>query len=158
MSTKGALDRSRRFPNPNQILISIFAAVLLLTASVVLFTSKRESKTWNIKSPQGVVQTYLKAMSSGNTDKAQKFLSRESKCTVSDLDRAFMSQEARVYLSDARVSKNTASVFVKVEMPSGGPLNNNYSELHTLRLGRTNGSWLLIGIPWPLYDCGVIQK
>lgn len=85
-------------------------------------------------------------------------LSPEGVCTVTDVDRAYIVDTARVLLVDSSTEGTTAEVRVRVEIPSGSPLGDFMTEDHTFRLVNSNGTWLLTGIPWPLYDCGVMTK
>ena len=41
---------------------------------------------------------------------------------------------------------------------SGGPFGGAESENQTFRLTRSAGTWLISGIPWPLFECGVNVK
>jgi hypothetical protein len=158
MTTNDAVNPRKVTFSPNRLLLIIFSAVLLFTVAVVLATSQREPTAWKISTPQGVVQAYLKAMTSGDTDKAARFLSSESQCRVSDLDRAYVPSDMRIYLTSSTIADGAATVTVKVDSSSDGPFIDSMSEIHTLRLTRIFGNWRLVGIPWPLYDCGVIQK
>jgi len=158
MTTNDAVTKNSKFLAPNRLLSLFLVLILIFTLVVVMFTSNRKPKVWDISSPQGVVQAYLKAMTSGDVDQALRYLAKENKCNISDLDRAYVTPEMRVFLDSTKTNSTTSSVTVRVEIPTGGPLGDSYSELHTLRLSQINGEWRLIGIPWPLYDCGVVKK
>jgi hypothetical protein len=158
MTTNSAVTRNTGNLSPNRLLLIILSTVMIFTVVVVLITSEKEPKNWKISTPQGVVQAYLNAMTSGDTDAAASFLSKKSECALTDLDRVYVTPDMRIYLATTRVQGSSATVTVKVEVPSGGPFADFYSELHTLRLSQVGEKWLLVGIPWPLYDCGVNKK
>ena len=143
---------------PNRLLVIILSAVLLFTGAVVIVSTDRQVSTLSTEGPQGVVQAFIRAMNAGQSEKAAIFLSSGSKCTLADLDRSFVAPDMRVYLLTTQMSEERASVRIKVETSSGGLLTDSYTENHTLRLAKISGKWHLVGIPWPLYDCGVNQK
>lgn len=45
-----------------------------------------------------------------------------------------------------------------VDISSGGPFNDYYTEKHSFRLVKESGSWRIQGIPWPMYSCGEMNK
>jgi sugar lactone lactonase YvrE len=94
----------------------------------------------------------------GKNAEAAKLLSPDSVCTVTDIDRAYVVDTARVVLVDSTVKRATAEVRVRVEIPSGSPLGDVMTKDHTFRLVNSEGAWLVTGIPWPLFDCGVSAK
>jgi len=143
---------------PNRILTFVLAAVLLTTAIVVVVINKSTEKTYDAKTPQGVVQNYLAAIYAGDTMKAASYISSSSFCTVQDLDQMGVQTKPRVLFENAALSGNTAQVKINVELDQGNPMGTVVNESHTLRLVRFGTSWQLTGIPWPLFDCGVIKK
>jgi len=116
------------------LLIILFVTVGLLAVAAFL-TSNRDSKSYSANSPEGVIQLYLNAVIDGKHDKAATYFSKDSTCSATDIDRAY--------------------VKVEVEFTNGGPFENGYSEKQTYRLAQEAGVWKILGIPWPLYDCGV---
>lgn len=153
-----ASPRSGRRFSPNAILLVVLSFIVVFTGMVVFLSANREAVKWDLSTPQGVVQTYLAAMISGESDRAESMLSKESECTFSEIDRAYVQADSRVYLTSTKILEKNATVNVKVDFPSGGPFTDYYSETHTFRLIRDGSSWRLLGIPWPIYDCGVLQK
>ncbi|HUW87335.1 MAG TPA: hypothetical protein VMW30_03030 [Candidatus Paceibacterota bacterium] len=144
--------------SPNQILATVFALLIIAVVLVTLFTSGNASKTLDPATPAGTVQGYLAAVLKGDYEKAAQFISSESSCDVQDLDRVYTMDTARVDLVKTEVDGEHAQVWVKVDYPSGAPFDAVRVEDHTFRLIQVNNHWLLTGIPWPLYDCGVIAK
>ncbi|MBC7464294.1 MAG: hypothetical protein H7227_08550 [Actinobacteria bacterium] len=159
MSTNAAGEPLRRGKfTPNVILLIFISFVITFTGIVVFTSSNKEVIKWDLTTPQGVVQTYLTSIMNGDLDKAATLLARDSECSVQDLDRAFVQSEMGVYLSSTAISVGKASVIVKVDIPTGGLFAEYSTETHTLRLERRDERWQLVGIPWPLYDCGVNEK
>ena len=146
---------------PNRILILVVAAVVLATAIVVVVTKKPNQKSYDAKSPEGTVQNYLESIYAGDNVKAASYLSRTGFCTVQDLDMMDMMDmhsRPRILFDETSMMGNRAWVKINAELGSGGPMGNMMPESHTLRLVRFGMGWQLTGIPWPLNDCGVIDK
>lgn len=148
--------------SPNAILAIVFALLVIAVVLATLFTSGSASKNLDPSTPAGTVQSYLSAVLKGNYEKAAQFISSESSCDVQDLDRVYTVDTARVDLVKTEIDGEHAQVWVKVDYPSGAPFDPMFDgvrvEDHTFRLLQVNDHWLLTGIPWPLYDCGVITK
>lgn len=132
--------------------------IIIAVAIVTILSSTKSAVVIDRSTPAGSVQVYLKAVLAGKNAEAAKMLSPESVCTVTDIDRAYIVDTARVLLIDSSTEGTTAEVRVRVEIPSGGPLGDFMTEDHTFRLVNSGGTWLITGIPWPLYDCGVMTK
>lgn len=144
--------------SPNRVLAIVIGLIIIAVAIVTVLSSTRSAVVIDRTTPAGSVQLYLKAVLAGKNAEAAKMLSPESVCTVTDVDRAYIVDTARVLLVDSTTEGTTAEVRVRVEIPSGSPLGDFRTEDHTFRLVNSNGTWLLTGIPWPLYDCGVMTK
>jgi len=146
---------------PNRILIFAVAATVLATAIVVVVTNKATQKSYDARSPEGAVQNYLESIYADNNTKAASYLSRTGFCTVQDLDMMNMMSghpNPRILFDKTSMMGNRAWVKINAELGSGGPMDNMMHESHTLRLVRFGMGWRLTGIPWPLNDCGVINK
>lgn len=142
----------------NRILIFVLAALVLATAIVVVVVNNTTQKSYDVNIPEGTVQNYLEAVYAGDNVKASRYISSSSFCTVEDLDQMGVQAKPRILVDSSSISGNTAQVKLNVEFDNGGPMGNLVNESHTLRLVRFGTGWQLTGIPWPLYDCGVIKK
>jgi hypothetical protein len=142
----------------NRILALIIVLVATAAALVLAITSNQQSTKFEPGSPEAVVQSFLVAMFDGDTDEAVKFLAASSPCNVNHLDRAWVQRNANIDLARVDVSGDTARVEVNVEFGSSDLFNSTYVESHNYRLEKTDENWLITGIPWPVYDCGVISK
>lgn len=136
----------------------VIGVIIVLVAIVTVLSTTKSAVVIDRTTPAGSVQVYLKAILSGKNAEAAKMLSPNSVCTIDDIDRAYVVDTSRVLLVDSTTEGSTAEVRVRVEIPSGGPLGDFMSEDHTLRLSNASGSWLITGVPWPLFDCGLVVK
>lgn len=127
-------------------------------AVVAIVSSSKSTMVISKSKPAWAVQSYLKAILSGSNAEAAKLISPESECTVVDVDRAYVVDNARVVLLGSSTSGNTAEVRVRIEFPLNGPFGDSSTEDQTFRLTNANGNWLITGIPWPLYNCGLVAK
>jgi len=142
----------------NRILVFVLAAIVLSTAIVVVILNKSTEKTYDANSPEGTVQNYLGAIYDGDNTKASGYISSASFCTVEDLDQIGIQAKPRILFEDSSIAGNTAQVKINVEFDNGSLMGAQGNEGHTLRLVRFGTGWQLTGIPWPLFDCGVINK
>jgi sugar lactone lactonase YvrE len=144
--------------SPNRVLVIVIGLIVVAFAIVTVLSSTKSAVVLDRATPAGSVQAYLKAILVGKNAEAAKLLSPDSVCTVTDIDRAYVVDTARVVLVDSTVKRATAEVRVRVEIPSGSPLGDVMTKDHTFRLVNSEGAWLVTGIPWPLFDCGVSAK
>lgn len=142
----------------NQVLLWIVGLSLILLIVSALVTSNREPKSFASNTPEGVVQLYLAAVIEGKHDKAASFFVSNSECDASDIDRAFISDTLRVNLVSSEISGDSAYVKIDANTNSGGIFEDGYVESHTYRLTKEMTGWRIQGIPWPLWDCGVVGK
>jgi hypothetical protein len=132
--------------------------IVIAVAIVSFLSATRSAVVMDRATPAGSVQVYLKALLAGKNAEAAKTFSPESACTVTDVDRAYVLRTVRLLLLDSTTSGATAEVRVRAEISSGSLLGDVMTEDHTFRLIKTGGSWLITGIPWPLYDCAALKK
>jgi hypothetical protein len=144
--------------SPNRILALVIGFIIVAVAVVAVLSSTKSAVVMDRSSPAGSVQAYLKAVLVGKDAEAAAWLAPGGVCTVTDIDRAYIVDTARVLLVDTTTTASTAEVRVRVEIPSGSPLGDVMTEDHTIRLIKSGGRWLITGIPWPLYDCGMHTK
>jgi hypothetical protein len=142
----------------NRILLLIIMLVAAAAVLVVVITSSQQRTEFETGSPEWAVQNYLVAVFDGDTDKAAEFLAASSPCDVNDLDRARVQRNANIDLIRVNITGNTARVEINVEFSNSDLFNSSYVESHNYRLEKEGNSWLISGIPWPVYDCGVISK
>lgn len=142
----------------NRILAVIVIAALVLSAVAALVSAFREEVKYSTSSPEGVVQMYLTAIIEGKNDQAASYFATDSECDASDIDRAYVSETLRVNLVSTSIDGDSAYVKIDANTGASGPFDDGYTESHTYRLSKESGSWLIEGIPWPLWDCGTVNK
>ena len=142
----------------NRILAVIVIAALVLSAVAALVSSFRKEVKYSASSPEGVVQMYLTAIIEGKNDQAASYFASDSTCDASDIDRAYVSETLRVNLVSTSVDGESAYVKIDANTGASGPFDDGYTESHTYRLSKESGRWLIEGIPWPLWDCGTVNK
>lgn len=142
----------------NRILAAVVVVSLILIVLSTFLTLTREAKVYSPTSPEGVVQLYLKAVIDGKNDQAASYFVTGSECDSSDLDRAYISETIRVNLVSTNYEGESAYVKIDANTGSSGPFDDGYSESHTYRLKKESSGWRIEGIPWPLWDCGRVNK
>lgn len=142
----------------NQILVKILVVTLALAAVAAYLTASQETKEYNPSSPERIVQMYLRDVIAKKNEGAVQYLAQGSNCDATDLDRSWMPENVRVNLRETRMEGNRAFVDVAVDIASGGPFDDYYTENHTYRLIRENSAWRILGIPWPMYSCDEVTK
>lgn len=144
--------------SPNRILGIIVALIALASVLVVVISLNKPVQDFDQNSPEGVVQSYLLDIFDGKYDSAVNYLEANTKCEASDLDRAFVPKNVRINLLEVMIDDSSARVKFQIETPSGAPLDSYYTEEQVIRLVKENQDWKITGIPWPLYDCGILNR
>lgn len=142
---------------PN-LYLALLVAIIAVVAVIVAVSSGDSVKNLDSASPQGVVQKYLQHITDGRNDLAASHFSSDSKCTAEDIDRAYVSESLQISLLKSEIENETAIVKVSISYQSSVLGDDLSSESKSFRLKLENGEWKISGIPWPLYDCGVINK
>lgn len=141
-----------------KVLTVIVLFTILLAAVAAFLGTNRNQAEYSVQTPEGVIQRYLAAVIDGRNDKAAQFFVANSNCDASDLDRSWISETIRVNLVESDIEGNQAFVEVAIDISSGGPFDDYYTEDHNFRLERESGDWKILGIPWPLYSCEEVGK
>lgn len=139
--------------SPNRVLLLIVGVLGLITVVVLALTVGRNVEQFELGTPEGVAQAYLKAAFDGDFDEAASYFAIDSECDATDLDRAFLQEDVRVSLVEVTTTGDKGTVRINAEIADGSPFGGYYEEQHSLRVVREDNSWKLTGIPWPLYDC-----
>lgn len=143
---------------PDRVLAGVIATVVVLAVVVAVLSETRSPATVESGSPEATVQKYVQAVLDRDDDRATTYLDPAGGCTVEDLDaQNYVDPDARVELVDSVLRADAARVIVRVTMSSGGPVPDFADVTVTFRLTRNDGSWLITGSPWPMYDCGQVK-
>lgn len=143
---------------PHRVLAGLVAAVVILAVVVAVLNETRSPMTVEPGSPEATVQEYVEAVLDRDHDRAAAYLDPGGACDIEDLDNQnYVDRDARVELVDSIVRSGAARVIVRITTPSGGPVPNFLDEEVTFRLSQDDGSWVLTGSPWPMFDCAGVQ-
>lgn len=142
----------------NRILALVVVVALALSVVSALVSSLREEVRLSATTPEGVVQLYLTSIIEGKNDQAASYFAIDSTCEASDIDRAYVSDSLRVNLVSTSIDGSSAYVKIDANTGASGPFDDGFTESHTYRLSKESGKWLIEGIPWPLWECGTINK
>lgn len=138
-------------------LRSLLALVALVAvAALVFIASRSDTAQFESGSPEATVQSYLQAMIERDNDRALSYLTSDTRCDSSDLDRQYLSPDLTVDLITSTTTGDRAQVKVRARY-SSDDLFGGWSEDHTIGLTRIGGVWKITGVPWPLYDCDGIK-
>lgn len=149
----------RKVNNPQNFALALLISVVFLIALIFAITSSNSVKTLKAGTPEATVQEYLIAVTEGRNEDAANLFSSTSKCTVDDIDRAYIDQKAQISLDKTVLTnKDAAIVYVSIERNDGPLMSDPFTETQNFRLAKENQSWKILGIPWPLYECGMILK
>ena len=144
--------------NANFYLAVLIAAIFAI-ALIFAISSQNSVKVLDDGTPEATVQSYLQALNDGRSEDAAALFASASSCTVEDIDRAYIDKNAQVSLDKTVMTNETSAiVYVSIQRNDAPLLADPYTESQDYRLIKEDGIWKLSGIPWPLYDCGVIRK
>lgn len=137
---------------PVVVLTTVVAGVVVLAGVAGVVSARRSPAPADLGTPEGTVQAYLTAVLDHDVLGAADLLAPGT-CGVDDLAAAWI-PEARVDLTDTRLSDGTAVVVVEVTETGEGLLPGpGHTHLERLVLEREGQEWRLTGTPWPLVDC-----
>ncbi|CAB4755091.1 unannotated protein [freshwater metagenome] len=148
----------RKVKSSANLYLAIIIAAITILAIVLATQSRNTVNSFEQGSPQQVIQSYLQSINDGRNDLAAKYFSKSSKCTVEDIDRAYVDKNIEVSLVKTEITQDIAVVHISIQRGSSIFNDSMNNEEQTLRLNRENGLWRLAGIPWPLYNCGEYPK
>ncbi len=143
-----------RMTRQNKILTALVAVVVGVAVVAAVVSATRQAPDYDPASPEGVVQRYLAAVLEGDLAAAAARLEPDSRCTVEDLDRAYVPDGVRAVLRGAEVDGQKAVVKVDLAVSSGGLFDGSeFTDDQTFRLSRSGDGWRIAGSPWPLDSC-----
>lgn len=139
--------------------LGVLVAVIFAFALIFAISSQNSVKILNNGTPEATIQKFLQALNDGRNVEAAALFSVASSCTVEDIDRAYIDKNAEVSLDKAILTDtNNAIVYVSIQRNDAPLLSDPFTEPQDFRLVKEAGNWKIAGIPWPLYDCGVMTK
>ena len=139
---------------PAWMLAAAVAVIVLVAVIAGVVRATQSSPDLDLSTPEGTVQTVLEATFARDYDEAAGYLDPEGRCTVEDLERGYYDTSGTVALIDTTITDTGARVQVEITY-SGGPFGlGGWTEPQTYRLAEDADGWVLLGVPWPLFDCG----
>lgn len=139
----------------NRVLAVLVGAVVLLAVLAGVVIGNRAAPDLDPRTPEGVVQEYLKAVIAGNYPVAVGLLSPSSGCDAADLASGYAPGSARIVLDNTAVNGDHAVVTVEVtEGTGGGPFESGYAHAERITVQRAGAGWQITGSPWLLSSCG----
>lgn len=148
----------RKVKGSANLYLALIVAAISIIAIIAAITTESGVKNFDQGSPQLAVQKYLQSITAGRNDLAAQYFSKQSTCTVDDIDRAYIDKNIQISLVKTDLDKNVAVVHISIQSDSSlfnGSMND---QEQSIRLIREDGMWKLTGIPWPLYNCGGNSK
>lgn len=139
--------------------LGVLLAVIFAIALIFAISSQNSVKVLNNGTPEATIQKFLQALNDGRNVEAAALFSGVSSCSVEDIDRAYIDKNAEVSLDKTILTDaNNAIVYVSIQRNDAPLLSDPFTEPQDFRLVKEAGKWKIAGIPWPLYDCGVMTK
>lgn len=140
---------------PERILAIVVAAIVVIASVAAVVASQRDEPTYDPATPEGVVQSYLRAVIDGDEDEALAHLDPTAGCDWDDAD-TFGIDVSRAVLLASDVEGDEARVEVELVFEAGGgPFDPyEYSQEETFRLVQGEAGWLITDEPWPFFFCG----
>jgi len=138
---------------PDRTLIAILSiiAAIVVIALVVVFTRGGPADV-DPTTPEGVVQSYSRAMVDSDFESARDFLSSK---LLDNCDRAEPNtiQGLRMTVISSTISEETAVVRVSMERGSGEFGGSGYTSEEAFTMVREGGQWKIVSTPWELTLC-----
>lgn len=138
---------------PNRVMGLVLGGLIVVVAAVAIVVAVRPAPELDPTSPEGAVQSYLKAFLDDDMEEAVTWLAPALSCEPNDLFWAGYDESVRVALIDVTVNGDSARVTTEMAFGGGGPFSDEYSEEHTFRLERVDDRWLISSPPWPVFGC-----
>jgi hypothetical protein len=149
----------RKFNKSPNFYLAVLVAAIFVSALLLVSFSNNSGVKLKEGSPARTVQNYLQSIIDGRNDLAFTYLSKDSICTVEDIDRSYLYDQVQLTLQkETIVGISEAVVQISIQQGESMMMGNVNEEKQSFRLIKENGLWKISGIPWPLYDCGVRTK
>jgi len=142
----------------NRMLALVVGVVVILGIVVASLASSWTVSKRDPASPEGVVQAYLSAIVAHDAVAARAQLETTTPCTTENFQQVYFDNASRVDLVDVSTTGDRSTVHVRIEHGNGDPFGGTWTEEQFFELIRTAGSWRITGMPYPVYNCGVVGK
>ena len=145
---------NRRILEPRHLGPIVLGLVVVAVAVAAVITTLRPVEDLDPNSPEGVVQSFFRAIEAGDYDGARALLTSELRadCTSADL-ASYVSDFDRVVIDE--VIPSAAFTLVRVEVQhidATDPLNPyTYIERLDFEIEAENGRQAISLLPWPFF-------
>lgn len=139
--------------------LAVFVSGIFAIGIVFAISTANSTKNLETGRPESSIQKYLQALNDGRHEVAASYFSSTNRCTIDDVDSAYIDSDLQIVLDKVVIEdKQSAIVYISVERFDSPLRADPYVEKRNFRVVRENGEWKISGIPWPLYNCGVLAK
>lgn len=139
--------------------LAVFISGIFAIGTIFAISSTNSTEKLEIGKPETSIQEYLQALNDGRNEVAASYFSSTSRCKVEDIDRAYIDSNLQVILDKVVIEGDqSAIVYISIERNDSPLRADPYVEKRNYRMVKESGKWKISGIPWPLYDCGVLFK
>lgn len=134
-------------------LIVLAAVVFAAVLGGALYGALAEPATYDPTTPEGVVQTYLKAVLDGGELASLDSMNADlaDRCRQDSTSLDYRTEGARVFLDKTTIDNDMATVTIEIRHSSDGL--DEWIENETIWLEKSADSWLISQPPWPYWDC-----
>lgn len=139
---------------PNIVLAVVTAAIVALALTAAIFSLRQPASAGDPSTPQGVVQSYAKAVVEQNYAAAVALLDPTLQCTDRHFLTSYVPENTALTLLETADATDPASVTVDISN-YGDALAGSTAHQEVFELRRFEETWRITGAPWPVYDCWV---
>lgn len=140
-------------PDRSLLVVLIIVAVLVVAALVAVF-ARGGSQQLDPATPEGVVQTYAKAVMEGELETARNLMAMTHTSVGCEPISAFVSSGTRLTLVNSRVNDENAVVTVTINDGYSGPFGVSSGYEDQFELVRSGaGEWWITYTPWTFQVC-----
>lgn len=140
---------------PNIVLAVVTAAIVALALTAAILSLRQPASAGDPSTPQGVVQSYAKAVVEQNYATAVALLDPSLQCTRGHFLTSYVPGNTALMLLETTDTTDPASVTVEISS-YGDALAGSTSHQEVFELRPFEETWRITGAPWPVYDCGML--
>ncbi len=136
------------------LFVAGLTVLVLVLVAVAVIVFRPEPTVFDPSTPEGVVQTYVRAVLDKDDEAAMALLADETECEPIRFGRSG-DDSIRVTLGKVEIDGDRATVDVRITTSGGGsPFDRwEYSETDSFTLTRQGGEWLIKTLPWRFVIC-----
>ena len=137
------------------IVLLVVAALVVVLAVIAAVAGGRGAPAPDPSTPEGVVQQYVTAVVEADQAAMAALLDPALGCEP-PFYYGSATASASLAVVSTRIDGDRATVVVEITEGGGGPLpGGRYTHRESFDLVASGDSWLVTGMPWPVYECKV---